>query len=126
MRDGELWRNRVRVNEPYVQHNDRSGDPAGEEFGWQRSFLVKTAGAAARSYHPSRNNWGPLLVPARHYFVLGDNRDNSLDSRYWGFLPDTMVKGQPLVVYYSYRPDSSSALDWLTRVRWQRLGTRIE
>jgi signal peptidase I len=57
--------------------------------------------------------------------MLGDNRDNSLDSRYWGFVPDSLVRGEPLVVYYSYQPDSTSRAPWLTRVRWSRLGTRI-
>jgi signal peptidase I len=101
-------------------------DPSGEEFRWQRDFLVREARALQRGYHPSRNNWGPLVVPAGHFFVLGDNRDNSLDSRYWGFLPDTLVRGQPLFVYYSFAPDTTEALDWVTRVRWQRLGTRVE
>jgi signal peptidase I len=60
-----------------------------------------------------------------HYFVLGDNRDNSLDSRYWGFVPDSLMRGSPILVYYSYSPDSGRSFDWLTRVRWQRLGELI-
>jgi signal peptidase I len=75
--------------------------------------------------HPSRNNWGPLVVPVSSYFVLGDNRDNSLDSRYWGFVPDSLLRGRPLVVYYSYAPDSARRFDWLTAVRWSRLGERV-
>lgn len=126
MREGDLVRNGVHVREPYVRHTQPHMDPATDEFRWQRDFIVPTARAGARGYRPSRNNWGPILVPAHQYFVLGDNRDNSLDSRYWGFLPDSMVRGRPLFVYYSYAPDSVSALDWLTRIRWNRLGTRIE
>jgi signal peptidase I len=57
--------------------------------------------------------------------MLGDNRDNSLDSRYWGFVPDSLVRGSPVMVYYSYAPDSARAFAWLTRVRWQRLFERI-
>ena len=124
MTEGILLRNGVRLQEAYVRHTDPGADPAGEEFRWQRDYVVRTA-AASMSYHPSRNNWGPLVVPRDHLFVLGDNRDNSLDSRYWGFVPDSLVRGQPMVVYYSYVPDSSARLDFLTRVRWQRLGDRV-
>ncbi|MEO6446299.1 MAG: signal peptidase I [Gemmatimonadaceae bacterium] len=125
MHEGMLYRNGVRLQERYVRHTDPGVDPSGDEFRWQADYLVRTVEASSRSYHPSRNNWGPLVVPGEHLFVLGDNRDNSLDSRYWGFVPDSMVRGTPMVVYYSYDPDSSSRLDWLTRVRWSRLGDRI-
>ena len=105
-------------------HSEPGTDPVTEEFHWQRNFLVRPARAAA-SYHPSRNNWGPIVVPAKHYFVLGDNRDNSLDSRYWGFVADSLVRGSPLFVYYSFTPDSAVAFDWIRKVRWRRLGERI-
>jgi signal peptidase I len=124
MRSGLLVRNGVRVEERYVSHEAPDTDPGGEEFRWQRNHLVATA-FAGTSYTPSRDNWGPIVVPGRHYFMLGDNRDNSYDSRYWGFVADSLVRGQPLVVYYSYAPDSSDGLAWLTRVRWTRLGRPI-
>jgi signal peptidase I len=126
MRSGRLVRNGAPLDEPYAVHAEYGYDPIGEEFRWQRDFLVREALAAQRGYHPSRNNWGPLIVPAEHYFVLGDNRDNSLDSRYWGFLPDSLVRGQPLFVYYSFAPDTAESFDWVTRVRWQRLGAKVE
>ena len=125
MDHGVLVRNGRRLIEPYSQHVEPNADPAGDDFYWQRSFLVPAA-RAARAYHPSRNNWGPLVVPARHYFMLGDNRDNSLDSRYWGFVPDSLVRGSPLIVYYSYAPDSASPLSWVKHVRWKRLFTRVQ
>jgi signal peptidase I len=123
MHDGVLTLNGVAQSERYVRHTDPGADPSQEEFRWQRAFLVPTA-EASTGYHPSRNNWGPLVVPEKSYFVLGDNRDNSLDSRYWGFVPDSLVRGRPMFVYYSYAPDSSD-FSWATRIRWSRLGERI-
>jgi signal peptidase I len=127
MREGTLIRNGRVITEHYVEHTDPDIDPAPEDFRWQRDYVVRTAAAAAGGYHPSRNNWGPLVVPMGNYFVLGDNRDNSLDSRYWGFVADSLVKGKPFVIYYSYAPDTSDhSFAWLTHIRWQRLGERIK
>lgn len=123
MRQGTLYRNGAAQNESYASHRDLDFDPSAAAFRWQREYV--TAGTDVRRYHPSRNNWGPLVVPAAHYFMLGDNRDNSLDSRYWGFVPDSLVRGSPILVYYSYAPDSGASFDWLTRIRWQRLGELI-
>lgn len=123
MRDGILWRNGSEQREPYAQRAPMGFDPASDEFRWQRDFVAPAVDT--RGYNPTRNDWGPLVVPSDHYFVLGDNRDNSLDSRYWGFVPDSLVRGSPIFVYYSYAPDSGQSFDWLTRVRWQRLGELI-
>jgi len=124
MRQGILYRNGIAQRERYATHRDLEFDPATEDFRWQRDFVAP--GVDVRRYHPSRNNWGPLVVPLAHYFMLGDNRDNSLDSRYWGFVHDSLVRGSPVMVYYSYSPDTAEAFDWLTRVRWKRLGERIQ
>jgi signal peptidase I len=123
MKDGALWRNGTRVPERYVLHNS-DVDRVEERFRWQRDYVLHAAGASIQ-YYPTRNNWGPLVVPQKNYFVLGDNRDNSSDSRYWGFVADSLVKGRPFVIYYSYAPDSSQGLAWLTRIRWSRLGELV-
>ena len=120
MKSGSLFRNGTRVAEAYVSRNSDI-DRVEDRFRWQRDYIVKPAGASM-SYDPTRNNWGPLVVPKRSYFVLGDNRDNSSDSRYWGFVADSLIKGRPFVIYYSYDPDSAHALSWITRIRWNRLG----
>ena len=126
MRDGTLIRNGAPIVEHYVEHTEPDIDPSPDDFRWQRDYLVKTAAAAGVAYHPSRNNCGPLVVPRGNYLALGDNRDNSFDSRYWGWVADSLIKGRPFVIYYSYAPDSSEhSLAWLTRIRWSRLGERI-
>ena len=51
-----------------------------------------------------RERYGPVTVPPDHYFMMGDNRDNSQDSRYWGFLPAHYVKGRALMIYWSFEP----------------------
>jgi signal peptidase I len=133
MRHGVLYVNGAARPEAYAVHTEPGSDPTYDAFDWQLPFVARTAIAAPvprppsrdPSAHPSRDNWGPLTVPAGQYFVLGDNRDNSLDSRFWGFVPDSLLRGRPMVVYYSYTPDSATPAAWVTRVRWARLGTRV-
>ena len=79
-----------------------------------------------------REQYGPVKVPAGHLFVMGDNRDNSEDSRYWGFLPERYVKGRAMFVYWSFDPEpvhSGGVGGWLARLsghtRWSRVGIGV-
>jgi signal peptidase I len=123
MRHARLYRNGVAQIEPYVEHIDSVEDPVDSEMkAWQDSFVLPEV--EKQEYHPSRDNWGPLVVPPGQYFVMGDNRDNSYDSRYWGFIDRRFIRGRPLFVYYSFDHDSWRALPFITAIRWGRIGTQ--
>lgn len=72
-----------------------------------------------------RRRYGPVTVPAGHYFMMGDNRDDSQDSRYWGFLPKSYVKGRALFIYWSFDTSEDGSGSMLTSLfsgtRWGRL-----
>ena len=55
---------------------------------------------------------GELVVPPEHYFAMGDNRDNSLDSRYWGFVPRENIIGKPLLIFWSYDAPTEDLVDY--------------
>lgn len=120
MRDGVLYRNGERVEEPYARRANSGTDGYSPSFSWQRRYLVKGLVDPGR-YRPTRDSWGPIHVPEDSYFVLGDNRGNSEDSRYWGFVPAEKVKGDPMFIYFSYDRERLSPFPWLTEIRWDRL-----
>lgn len=95
-----------------------------------------------RSVANTRDNYGPKIVPEDCYFVMGDNRDSSEDSRYWGFLKRDIIRGKAFILYWSWAPDDrvpaySNLTSLLSiafynlfhfpeRVRWQRIGMLVE
>jgi signal peptidase I len=123
MRHKELFLNGHLREEPYASYQDQRGDAFHPGMRWQSDFLA--AAEPSRSYAPSRDNWGPLVVPRERYFVLGDNRDNSEDSRYWGFIGRDDITGSPWIVYLSLRDPSGFSEGWVRRVRWDRIGHRV-
>jgi signal peptidase I len=127
----------VEVRERKVYIN---GTPIDEPYA---HFLLP---ASSADYHEVtsfdvRERYGPVTVPADHYFVMGDNRDNSQDSRYWGFLPRGHVKGKALLIYWSYESEreeyeeagagaalrniASVFTHFFTRTRWSRMFHQI-
>jgi signal peptidase I len=94
-----------------------NGQPLKEDY---VHFLVPI-GAGGLEAMDKRDDYGPVTVPEGYYFAMGDNRDNSQDSRWWGFLSRDYIKGKALMVYWSYEPDNGSVTSFLTGTRWNRL-----
>lgn len=120
MEGGVLYRNGVEVDEPYVRRNPRQPDAGDPRMQWQLEHLIPDPERS--EYEPTRDNWGPLAVPAERYFMLGDNRDASLDSRFWGFVERGKMRGRPFFVYYSYDRAALRPLPFLTAMRPGRIG----
>jgi signal peptidase I len=122
MKEKALFLNGQPQDEVYARHIDRRGDAVHPGMAWQSDHLV--AAGPSDHYSPSRDTWGPIVVPPGQYFVLGDNRDNSEDSRYWGFVRREDIRGRPWVVYLSMKGEAG-AEGFLRRIRWGRIGHRI-
>ncbi len=104
-------------------------------------FLEPSHGAGEITSFDVRERYGPVQVPQGQYFVMGDNRDNSQDSRYWGFLPRHYIKGKALMIYWSYESGREDYADegfgasvkrlfsivthFFTRTRWERIFNQI-
>ncbi len=124
LRHKKVYINGSPIDEPYVH------------------FLVPPSAEGQEvAAYDVRENYGPVTVPADHYFVMGDNRDNSQDSRWWGYLPRENVKGKALMVYWSFEADREEyqreglgaaitgmvnvVTHFFTRTRWERLFHQI-
>ena len=121
MRDKVVYLNGEAYDEPYVEAF-ATRDVHDPQMSWQNAHLV---GGPRDDYRPTPDNWGPLVVPADHYFMLGDYRDDSLDSRVWGFLEGWRFKGRVAFIYFSYDRDSYRPFPWITEIRGSRIGDRV-
>ncbi len=117
-----LFVNGVALSEPYALY--KSADEDGYRHNFPNTNFV-APGVEAHWWLQMRGlvRDGELLVPPGQYFALGDNRDESLDSRYWGFVPRENIIGRPLVIYWSVRsPQTSSALPTSASDKLSRFG----
>jgi len=131
-----VYRNGIRLNEPYVYHKFPY-DPARDNFpGDPTPFAEGLQAQLQREMLEHHVINGEVVVPPNTFFAMGDNRDNSLDSRYWGFVPRDNILGKPLIIYWSYRASTddlagstvNSLLNhfvdlgehFFTRTRWDR------
>jgi signal peptidase I len=111
-----IFRNGRRLDEPYALHL-AGGAATDEGFRLEQIralHLPHYVGRDRATYHPTTHDWGPIVVPPDSFWVMGDNRDESYDSRYWGFLPRSHIVGRTLFIYMSVARDPF-------RIRWNRM-----
>jgi signal peptidase I len=132
----EVFVNGQRQSEPYVYHAWPDMLRSGDDFPPPDAEYLQGATALWGGEMPSYVKEGELVVPAGKYFVMGDNREQSWDSRFWGFVPRELISGRPLLIYWSYETPRDEYMhtswsDWLsqtvsliihfpTRTRWRR------
>jgi signal peptidase I len=104
--DQQVYRNGKKLTEPYVVHKAAYGDSFRDNFpNSEANFAILDRGREMLATNVVR---GEVVVPPDSFFAMGDNRDNSLDSRYWGFVPRGNIIGKPLIIYWSYDANTES------------------
>jgi len=134
-----LYRNGVKLNEPYVFHKIDNYDEHRDNFPGEPDPSPKSTPLATELQRKMLSENvvnGEIVVPPNCYFAMGDNRDNSLDSRYWGFVPRENIIGKPIIIYWSYQASTEDlagstfgslvthgvdlAQHFFSRTRWNR------
>jgi signal peptidase I len=141
MRNGLLYVDGIAQRQGYAAANNPKfgANDTDPHFTWEHTVELKNTRFGSAPAQPTHDDWGPLLIPADHYMMMGDNRYCSKDSRYWGLVPEANVRGRPMFVYYSYVPESDAPrtgvaddpcngetsdrpLSFITNIRWGRIG----
>ncbi len=146
LRGGVVYRNGVALNEPYATMPGNDGDPNHAYVGYRDDFPSDLAGIEQASIDNNAAEWAEelpshiqgedIVVPPGSVFAMGDNREESLDSRFWGFVPMENIMGRPMFVYWSFetpadQEDKTSIADRVgfvvhivlhifTETRWSR------
>jgi signal peptidase I len=94
-----VWLNGHKLNEPYRYNKTDYFDSYRDNFPGDPNMHISESAQEMLSNNVQN---GEVVVPPNHYFAMGDNRDSSLDSRYWGFVPRENIIGKPLIIYWSY------------------------
>ena len=127
----QLYRNGIQVWEPYTFFKTDFIDPYRDNFPSMPAMQVLPGGMDMLEHNVVK---GEVVVPPDCFFAMGDNRDNSLDSRYWGFVPRANIIGKPLIIYWSYEASTEALLGptlgidhmvdvlehFFTKTRWRR------
>jgi signal peptidase I len=125
----EVYVNGKKLNEPYVQHIDPRIEPYRDNFPSEPFGPVDQRAIAMLEKNVSN---GEVVVPPDRFFAMGDNRDNSLDSRYWGFVPRDNIVGKPFAIFWSYDAPTEALVSYsirhfidlaqhfFTKTRWNR------
>lgn len=106
-KDKNIFVNNEKQYEKYVVHKD--------------SFIIPEDESNRYGDESVRDNFGPIKVSEKSYFMMGDNRDSSLDSRFWGFVRREKIKGQAFIIYWSWNSNKS----FPNNIRWNRIGKLI-